>query len=93
MLNKKFAYLNYRHGLLLVFIIGFVVRLIPELVSFPNPIGWDTIYYASRINSETVFTVGSDLVNLWLVYRILVSVGNITNLPHLQFSKSLRPPL
>ncbi len=40
---------------MLAFAVGFVVRLIPELLSFPYPIGWDTIYYASRIQDGVLF--------------------------------------
>jgi len=74
----KLNSLGYSKGIILAFVIGFFVRLIPELLSFPYPIGWDTIYYASRIGSGVVFSVGSDLVNSWLVYGILVALGKVT---------------
>ena len=44
LLREKLAGLSFKQGILLAFVIGFVVRLIPELLSFPYPIGWDTIY-------------------------------------------------
>jgi hypothetical protein len=71
--------LGFRKGFLIAFLIGFSVRLIPEILSYPYPIGWDTIYYASRIESGVVFSVGSDLVNSWLVYGILVALGDLTS--------------
>lgn len=92
-LEEKLDDLGYSRGLILAFILGFVVRLIPELISFPYPIGWDTIYYASRINSGVVFTVGSDLVNSWLVYGILVSLGNLTRLEPFMILKIFAPIL
>ena len=80
MFKNRLINLDHKKGLSVAFILGFVVRLVPELLSFPYPIGWDTIFYASRISSGIVFTVGSDLVNSWLVYGILVSLGNLTRL-------------
>ena len=79
-LEKKMDLFGFYKGILLAFVIGFVIRLVPELFSFPYPIGWDTIYYASRMNSGHVFAVGSDLVNSWLVYGILAATRNITKL-------------
>ena len=92
-LEEKLDTLGYARGLSLAFILGFIVRLIPELISFPYPIGWDTIYYASRINSGVVFTVGSDLVNSWLVYGILVSLGELTRLEPFIILKIFAPIL
>ena len=85
--------LNHKQGILLAFAIGFVVRLIPELLSYPYPIGWDTIYYASRINSGVIFTIGSDLVNSWLVYGIIVTIGNLTSLDPFLVLKIFAPIL
>jgi hypothetical protein len=93
MIRERLSGLSYRQGILLAFVVGFVVRLVPELLSFPYPIGWDTIYYASRISSGVVFTVGSDLVNSWLVYGILVSLGNLTRLEPFMILKVFAPLL
>jgi hypothetical protein len=89
----KLQNLSYNKGFIIAFAVGFIVRLIPELLSFPYPIGWDTIYYASRIHSGIVFTVGSDLVNSWLVYGILVSLGNLTRLEPFMVLKIFAPLL
>ena len=80
MLGVKLESLGYGRGLALAFLVGFVIRLVHELLSFPYPIGWDTIYYASRTHSGIVFTVESDLVNSWFVYGILIGLGNLTRL-------------
>ncbi len=79
-ITEKLSNLSYKQAILIAFAVGFLVRLVPELLSFPNPIGWDTIYYASRMHSGVVFTVGSDLVNSWVIYGILASIANLTRL-------------
>ncbi|WGM90376.1 MAG: hypothetical protein NUK63_04435 [Candidatus Bathyarchaeum tardum] len=53
----------------------------------------DTIYYASRMNSGVAFTVGSDLVNSWLVYGILVALTNITKVDPFIILKIFAPLL
>jgi len=42
--------ISFRKGFFLAFVLGFMVRLIPEVLSFPYPIGFDTVYYAARMN-------------------------------------------
>jgi hypothetical protein len=79
-LEKNLNLLGHHKVIILAFVVGFIIRLVPELLSFPHPIGWDTIYYASRMSSAHIFTVGSDIVNSWLVYGILVTVSNLTKL-------------
>ena len=77
---KKIEGIGYAKGFLLAFIIGFVVRLIPELLSYPYPIGWDTIYYAYRINNGVLFSQGTNIFSTWLIYGIMISLGNLTRL-------------
>lgn len=36
----------HRTAFFLLFMLGFVVRLIPEVLSYPYPIGFDTVFYA-----------------------------------------------
>lgn len=45
------AYTDHKRALVLCFVLGFVVRLMPEVLSYPYPIGFDTVYYAARIKS------------------------------------------
>ena len=92
-LETKIDLIGFHKGFALAFVIGFVIRLIPELISYPDPIGWDTIYYASRMSSGHVFTVGSDLVNSWLVYGILATITNLTKLDPFIILKIFAPAL
>ena len=92
-LEKNVDSFGFNKGILLAFIIGVIVRLIPELLSFPYPIGWDTVYYASRMSSGHIFAVGSDLVNSWLVYGILATITSITKLDPFIILKIFAPTL
>ena len=88
---ERFSRLSYRQGILLAFVIGFVVRLVPELLSFPYPIGWDTIYYAYRINDGVVFGFWDSIFSSWLPYGIMIFLGNLTNLDPFLLLKIVAP--
>ncbi len=79
-MRLSFENLGFRKGLLIAFVVGFAVRLIPEILSYPYPIGWDTIYYAARINDGVVWNHWSNIFSTWLIYGILVSLGSLTRL-------------
>jgi len=89
----KLQNLSYSKGFILAFAIGFVVRLIPELLSYPYPIGWDTIYYAARINDGVVWNHWSEVFSTWLIYGILVSLGSLTRLEPFMLLKIVAPLL
>jgi len=92
-LEEKLEKMGHIRGFILVFLLGFIIRLIPELLSFPYPIGWDTIYYASRINLGVVFVDGSDILNSWLVYGVLVVLSDLTHLEPFMILKIFAPLL
>lgn len=56
------------------FLLGFAVRLIPEILSFPKPIGFDTIYYAWRIKQGVVWFHWSEVFSSWLLYGFLIPI-------------------
>jgi hypothetical protein len=85
--------LGFQKSILLAFVVGFAIRLIPELLSFTNPIGWDTIYYAARINEGIVFNYWTDIFSTWLIYGILVTLGNLTSLEPFIILKVVAPIL
>lgn len=58
----------------IAFFFGFAIRLVPEILSYPHPIGFDTIYYAWRIRSGIVWYDWSQFFSSWLLYGILVPV-------------------
>ena len=60
------------------FLLGFSVRLIPELLSWPYPIGFDTIYYGARIKSGVIWYHWSEFFSrTWLLYAILIPIYNL----------------
>ena len=53
--------------------IGFVVRLVPELLAFPFPIGSDTVYYAFVMKSGVVWAHWSQFfTSSWLLNALIV---------------------
>jgi len=65
-----------RAGLLVAFLFGVAVRAIPELLSYPYPIGFDTIYYAWRVKEGVVWAHWSSVFGSWLLYALLIPVYN-----------------
>jgi hypothetical protein len=93
---KALRYLDdigYGEGLFFCFFFGFVVRLIPEVLSFPHPIGFDTVYYASRIESGVVWYHWSSVFSSWLLYAMLVPVYNVVSVDPFLFLKFAAPAL
>ena len=68
---------SFVRGFFVAFVLGFVVRLIPEVLSYPHPIGFDTIFYAWRIESGVVLYHWSQLFSSWwLFFALLIPVYN-----------------
>lgn len=74
---------NFRKGLLFSFILGLVVRLIPEILSYPYPIGFDTLYYAVKISKGIVWYNWASVFSTWLLYAIVIPLNNIVQNPFL----------
>jgi hypothetical protein len=69
--------LTDRKALLACFSIGFLIRLIPELLAFPLPIGFDTIYYATAMKSGVILAHWSKFfTSSWLLYAFIVPLYN-----------------
>ena len=62
------------------FVFGFVVRLIPEVLSLSYPIGYDPIYYVWTIKNSVVWSNWSRVFSTWLLDAILVVSFNATRL-------------
>lgn len=84
---------SLRTGLLLAFALGVLVRAIPEVLSYPYPIGFDTIYYAWRIEEGVVWTHWSGVFTSWLLYSLLVSVYNLFRVEPFLLLKLVMPLL
>jgi hypothetical protein len=58
--------------------LGFFVRLIPELLAFPLPIGFDTVYYAFVMKSGVILPHWSSFfTSTWLLYALIVPLYNL----------------
>jgi len=75
--QKLTTSLTYQQGLIISFILGFGVRLIPEVLSYPCPIGFDTVYYAARISSGVIWYHWTSVFSMWLLEAILIAVQQI----------------
>jgi len=53
-LFRKGLDISYWKDLILSFVLGFAVRLIPEVLSYPYPLGFDTVSYVAMIKSGIV---------------------------------------
>jgi len=85
--------ISFRKSFFLAFVSGFMVRLIPEVLSYPYPIGFDTIYYAWRIESGVVWHHWSQAFSTWLLYGILVPVYNVVSVDPFLLLKLMAPLL
>jgi len=87
------ANLSDRKGLLLSFVLGFVVRLIPEVLSYPYPIGFDTIHYAAMIERGIVWQDGTSVFSMWLLMSILIPVHQVSHVDPFALLKVTAPIL
>lgn len=70
---------NFSKGAILCFLAGFFIRLVPEILAFPNPIGFDTIYYASRMKSGHILLHWSQFfTSTWLLYALIVPLYSVS---------------
>ncbi|MEM2995190.1 MAG: hypothetical protein QXI91_04145 [Candidatus Bathyarchaeia archaeon] len=67
-----------RKSLALLFSAGFIVRFIPEMLAWPHPIGFDTIYYAFVMKNGVVWPHWSSFfTSSWLFHAISVSLYKV----------------
>jgi hypothetical protein len=65
--------LTDRKALIACLSIGFFIRLVPELLAFPLPIGFDTIHYAVAMKSGVIWSHWSTFfTSSWLLYALIV---------------------
>jgi hypothetical protein len=78
----------------LAFFVGFVIRLVPELLSYPNAIGFDTVYYAWMIKGGVVWYNWSQVFSTtWLLFGILVPVYGLVHIDPFMLLKAAAPLL
>lgn len=68
--------LKINKNLLFVFLIGCLIRIIPEIIAYPYPIGYDIINYYIPLASEVEFDTLNDQFNIfsYLLYILKISI-------------------
>lgn len=65
-------------ALFLCFLTGFLVRLVPEILALPYPIGWDTVDYAVAMKSGVVWPHWSSFFSTtWLFSALVVPLYGV----------------
>jgi len=72
--------IGYR-GIIISFLLGFLVRLVPEILSYPNIIGFDTVRYATVIKEGVIWYHWTNIFSEpWFLYALIIPLDNIINL-------------
>jgi hypothetical protein len=60
-----------------LFILGFIVRSIPEILAYPYPISWDMLHYAYFMRTGIVWEHWSSFfTSPWLLYAFIFPIHN-----------------
>jgi hypothetical protein len=74
--------------------IGFFIRLVPELLAFPLPIGFDTIYYANVMKNGVILPHWSEFfASSWLLNAFIVPLYSVTQADPFLLLKTVAPGL
>lgn len=93
-LNSLFTKMTREKWLLVTFVSGFVIRLIPEVLAFPYPIGFDTVYYAARMKHCVIWPHWSTLfTSTWLLYALTVPLYTLSSVDPFLLLKVVAPLL
>jgi len=88
------AVLVGNRGLLAAFSIGLFARLIPEMLAFPNPIGFDTITYAVIIKNGVIWPNWSTFfTSTWLFSGLSIPFYQLSNVNVFTLLNVLAPVL
>jgi hypothetical protein len=72
--------------------IGFFVRLVPELLVFPLPIGFDTIHYAATMENGVVLAHWSNFfTSSWLLYALIIPLYGLLQVDPFMLLKVVAP--
>jgi len=81
-------------GLFLSAFVGFLIRLIPELLAFPHPIGFDTIDYAAVIKGGVIWPHWSSFfTSTWLFNALTVPLHALFGFEPFAILKTVGPLL
>ena len=93
-LAGRFQGFSLAKALGIVFLFGFLVRLVPELIAFSSPIGYDTVHYAVVMKDGVVWANwGSFFTSSWLLYGLTVPLYAVTGVDPFVLLKVVAPAL
>jgi len=69
---------THRRALVLSFALGFIVRLIPEVLAYPYPIGYDTVVYAWIVQRGVIWVHWTSVFSNWLLYGVWIVLHGVT---------------
>ena len=79
--SLSFASLTDYRAVGLLFLVGLGVRLVPELLAFPLPIGFDTIYYAFVMKNGVIWAHWTSFfTSTWLLSAFTVPLYGLTQI-------------
>lgn len=81
-------------ALALCFLAGFLIRLIPEVLAFPYPIGWDAVHYAVAMKNGVILSHWSQFfATTWLFNAVTIPLYNLSKLDPFLILKFVAPAL
>lgn len=93
-LASRFAGFSAAKALGVMFLVGFLVRLVPELLAGALPIGFDTVHYAAAMKSGVVWAHWSSFfTSSWLFYAFTVPVYSVLQVDPFLLLKVVAPAL
>ena len=90
-LDSFFRSLTGRRAFLFSFAFGFMVRLIPEILSYPWLIGFDTPYYAVRVRNGVLWSDVTSIFSMWLLDGLLIGVQRVSQIDTFLLLKLVGP--
>jgi hypothetical protein len=93
-LAARFSRFSTVKALGAVFLFGFLVRLVPEVLAFSSPIGWDQVYYAVVMKNGVVWANWAQFfTSTWLLYAVTVPLHAVTGIDPFVLLKVVAPAL
>jgi len=76
------AEVSSKHGFFFSLLLGFLIRLAPELLSYPNIIGFDTLRYAVDLKESVIWYHWSNIfTHTWLLKSLIIPIHRIIQSP------------
>ncbi len=97
--NLNFGFLRSfvstdRRALVTCLFVGFLVRLVPEVLAGAAPIGFDTVYYAAAMKGGVVWAHWSSFfTSTWLLNSLTVPLYNVLQVDPFLLLKVVAPAL